>query len=541
MQGKDVLLVFDGFDEFPVELRKKSLVVEVISGSCLPYATVLVTSRPSATVDFQLVCQVDEGKHIEVVGFSQDQIKEYVKSIFTTELLSSFHTYLSGNPFVKGMMYNPLNCTIVVEVCRETYMLDKHIPHTLTQLYTELSLCLLSRHLSAKGDSRARGLPNRLEELPHDLLQQLVKLGEMAFRERVREVVIFKQSPEGCSNLGLINTCSELYGRKENVTYNFLHLTLQEYLSAFYISQLTTEEQKKLFATHCEMKHLNVVWRFVCGLTRMQAIGWEGFRGKRKMGYEVKDGVLSVWPLVVQCLYESQDVDSCERVFGKSEVEYCGDLLEIFVSPFDAFAVGYCVSRCRNVWNVKLGLKGMPELVEMLVCGLKSVEYCGGSVRKLSCNHIKDEGMRYFQQLPPQILRQLRFLDVGYCCLGKAGFDLLADCIPLLSNLTRLKVEDNPGGNGGTVKLLQALSQHDRIEYLNVFNTGMGIDDVNTLSEVIHPLGSLKDLWVGDGDMSTECVHQMVRIVLSHAILSEDTVGVCTQVSIPSRLHCEHQ
>ena len=91
------------------------------------------------------------------------------------------------------------------------------------------------------------------------------------------------------------------------------------------------------------------------------------------------------------------------------------------------------------------------------------------------------------------------------------------------------------------MKLLQALSQHDRIEYLNVFNTGMGIDDVNALSEVIRPLGSLKDLWVGDGDMSTECVHQMVRIVLSHAILSEDTVGVCTQVSIPSRLHCEHQ
>ena len=30
------------------------------------------------------------------------------------------------------------------------------------------------------------------------------------------------------------------------------------------------------------MGHLNVVWRFVAGLTRMQTIGWKGFREKVK-------------------------------------------------------------------------------------------------------------------------------------------------------------------------------------------------------------------------------------------------------------------
>ena len=46
-EGEGVLLVFDGFDELPAELPRKSLVVEVISGSYLPKAAVLVTSRPS--------------------------------------------------------------------------------------------------------------------------------------------------------------------------------------------------------------------------------------------------------------------------------------------------------------------------------------------------------------------------------------------------------------------------------------------------------------------------------------------------------------
>ena len=116
-----------------------------------------------------------------------------------------------------------------------------------------------------------------LEDIPHDsdLYHQLVKLGKLVFEGRVREEVIFKQLPKGCSALGLLNICSELYGRKENVTYNFLHLTLQEYMGAFYISQLPAFEQINSFEKHRELAHLNMVWKFVAGLTRMWAIGWE--------------------------------------------------------------------------------------------------------------------------------------------------------------------------------------------------------------------------------------------------------------------------
>ena len=141
--------------------------------------------------------------------------------------------------------------------------------------------------------------------------------------------MIFKKLPEGCSALGLLNTCSELYGRRENVTYSFLHLTLQEYLGAFYISQLTASEQRKLFVEHHKLGHLNMVWRFVAGLTRMKAIRWEEFRGRIVMeegkgygmdsGYEVGDGEVMVWPSVVQCLYEAQDAGSCASVMASQE------------------------------------------------------------------------------------------------------------------------------------------------------------------------------------------------------------------------------
>ena len=83
-EGDNVLFIFDGFDEFPAKLRRKSLVAELISGSYLPKATVLVTSRPSATVELLSVCQACVGKHIEVVGFSDKEMQEYIESIFAS-------------------------------------------------------------------------------------------------------------------------------------------------------------------------------------------------------------------------------------------------------------------------------------------------------------------------------------------------------------------------------------------------------------------------------------------------------------------------
>ena len=531
--GEGMLLVFDGFDEFPAELRKKSLVADVISGSYLPKATVLVTSRPSATAKLLSVCQARVGKHIEVVGFSDKEIQEYAESIFGSgsKLLASFQTYLSVNPVVRGMMYNPLNCGMVVEVYRNSYLSDRPIPHTQTQLYTELSLCLLSRHLSAAGDPLARRLPDRLEDLPHesDLYQQLVRLGRLAFEGKVRQEVIFKELPEGYSALGLLNTCSGLYGRREKVTYNFLHLTLQEYLGAFYISQLQASEKRKLFMKHRELTQLNVVWRFVAGLTKMLAIGWEGFRGRNvevegkvygDSGYEVVDGVVRVWPSVVQYLYEAQDARSCASVFGQSKVEYHG---RGCTNAFEAYTVGYCVSLCRNDWNVDLSLNGLgPEMVEMLLCGLKSVQYGGGSVRELniSGNHIKGEGMKYLQDFPPQIIQRIKTLDLQACGLAQTEFDLLAEALPLLSSLELLEITFNPGGNGSTVKLLWTLGVHPTLEHFRMHGTGIGTDDVTALCEVAQPSGSLRELTIGrDTDLSPECVQQLVRTMLSLPLL----------------------
>ena len=248
--GKGVLFVFDGFDEFPADLRETSAVMKVIKGTFLPRSTIVLTSRPSATADLQPFLNSLYTKHIEVVGFAETDIQSCAEHVFGagSDFLASFNAYQSANPVVKGMMYNPLNCAIILEVYHATAESGRPIPHTQTQLYTEMTLWRLSRYLSETGNSLATSLPSRLEDLPHDsyLYQQLVKVGKLAYDGGVKARVIFEDLPEGCEDLGLLVKHTALYRRNQKNTYNFFHLTMQEYMSAFYISQLPVDQQRTL-------------------------------------------------------------------------------------------------------------------------------------------------------------------------------------------------------------------------------------------------------------------------------------------------------
>lgn len=559
-EGEGVLFVFDGFDEFPTENCENSLVMKIIRGlNYLPRATVLVTSRPSASAQLYSLLRTNIDKRIEVVGFSENEIYRYTESNLDSNILADFMEYLSVNPAIKGMMYNPLNCVIIVEVYRESHESGKSIPHTQTQLYTELTLYRLSRHLNSKGDPFSNKLPNRLEDISHDdtiyywlqkvwfwlihgnpfynsIRHQLLQLGELAFMGRVREEVIFKELPEGSSTLGLLVKHSSLYGRNENVKFTFFHLTLQEYLGAYYISQLSADMQKRYFGMYFHLKHMNVVWRFVAGLTKMLSVGWDVFKGWNAAwlegsgfytyDYEMDRDVVVVQPFIIQCLYEAQDVESCEDVFGSMTVKYPERVFNPYqgLSNYDVFALGYCVSLCSNIWNISMKLTELD--LEMLGHGMNAVDHGGGSIEVLdlwgSRVTIMKEGD--FLRMPNSILRNIKSLTLRGCGINQTGLDNLADCIPYLHNLKSLNISYNPLGPGSTVKLLQALKNHGILEELHYRGLVIGLDDVAALSDLIHSSNSLKRLSVGESytrniTFPSEVFKQLMKVVLSPSSL----------------------
>ena len=117
--GKGVLLLFEGYDELPEELRSESSVfLDVISGRELPEATVLITSRPWASEFLHRECKRHISQHIEILGFTKDNIQSYLESTIPNDpsLLTDLKKYISCYPHINSMMYIPFNSAVVVEV-----------------------------------------------------------------------------------------------------------------------------------------------------------------------------------------------------------------------------------------------------------------------------------------------------------------------------------------------------------------------------------------------------------------------------------------
>ena len=462
------------------------------------------------------------------------------------DVLEDFLKYISNNPAIRGMMYIPLNSAIVVEIYKANRTTKKPIPCTLTQLYTELCLVLLRKYLVETGSPLADKLNDNLLDLTEELKDQFKKLGKLAFEGAVKKDITFERLPEGCSDLGFMNVSTTLYlGRKSVVSYSFLHLTLQEFLAAYYVSLLDDVHQQLLIIKQFNLlkrdrslndsTHLNVMLRFIAGLTEFKNVGWDlAYQAMfvRTLTYNVnmqfKDHHFA--PLLVQCLLEVQSEQKIREACGTISKDSCSkhppitlesDLLFI-ISPstsFDCYAVGRCVAASGYKWVIKISNIGVNEAIESLGCGLRSVGEVHGGIYALdiSGNDLSHQAMLSLSVFPLIILNHIFGLDLSNNRLDKKALECLTDSLSKMPNLTDLDLSRNPGGDGGMVKVFQSLLI-TKIRRLIVHKTSLGISDIQALSQLIRPGSSLKKLSIGDKDVPCE---ETIEAILSPSSLEE--------------------
>ena len=303
--GKGILFILDGFDELPVHLRQDGFITKLIQSRIFPKCTVLVTSRPTATYDFMRRYRPQITRRVEILGFTKECVKKYADSVFSSEpeMLEGFLTYISAseNPSINSLMYVPLNAAIVVEIYRNSWSTGCPIPRTLTQLYTRLCLILVQRFLEAKHPSDEYIL-NTFSDIPEKYQDHFLNLSKVAFEGFKNNEVIFHslpKDPKDFIHFGFLNTVSALFGIK--ISHNFLHLTFQEFLTAYYISQLP--HSLDVLMQYSDDSRWDVVWVFVSGLTHFQSFkecdNIERFASIEEEYVKVKE-------LLINCIFEAQ-------------------------------------------------------------------------------------------------------------------------------------------------------------------------------------------------------------------------------------------
>ena len=243
-EGENVLFIFDGYDELSDYQCTDSFFLKMLRrpSRVLRKATVLVSSRPFATISLPHPFKDKLEQHVEIVGFSEEQIEGYLTSACqdNPDMLMDLKSYISNQPFISSVLYNPLHCSIVTELYQQYWQRGEKsfAPSTLTQLYKALLLNLLQRQLDINIED--------ISQLPQDIRHQLNQLSKLAADGIEEKKYIFDKVPD--DTLGLMHSVKHLhdYRIKKSISYCFTHLTLQEFLAAFHWTKLPPQELKEL-------------------------------------------------------------------------------------------------------------------------------------------------------------------------------------------------------------------------------------------------------------------------------------------------------
>ena len=251
-------------EEVPVFLIYRML----ISGTLLPGATILTTTRPTAQHLFKIV---EFQRTVEILGFFEEQIKEYVFKFSENDSNTSemIWNQIQGSAELLSLCYIPVNSYIVCLTLKESIENDDSGPHsdvpkTITELYKRAVKVLVYRHHPVYK-LQPRPKDYFMAPFPKELKNVLESLKEVAKSGISEGKLIFEQTSgnkfDKLANCGLFHNLPD---KRKNL-FCFLHLTLQEFLAASEVID-DLENVNRFLKDNTEDPKWRLVIQFVFGL-----------------------------------------------------------------------------------------------------------------------------------------------------------------------------------------------------------------------------------------------------------------------------------
>eukprot|EP00117_Sycon_ciliatum_P042348 scpid72996/ scgid30823/ len=250
-------LILDGLDETRLG-ECSDFVQNIIRGEELKGINLLLTSRHSSEVaKLSSACPFD--RRLEVVGFTEENVREYVHKVLSAEKAEALLERLGDNPQLESLMQTPFFTASMCEV------FDKHgeIAESLSGIMLSLVLHMIQQ--------RSGGFHRDWNSLPRTIQEDILELGHFALITLVQKKIIFEEKDfeeHGVSEksrlLGLLVTCdsgSSLPCVRDQ--WQFSHLSVQEYLAARYIlSTCPTASDIRWLVSHlgADTGHLSTFW-----------------------------------------------------------------------------------------------------------------------------------------------------------------------------------------------------------------------------------------------------------------------------------------
>ena len=260
---RKVLFIFDGYDELRNEVKdhfKRSLNV---------VKNYIITSRPYGYYHGEL----DTNESFENIGFTYDSIEEYIHKYFGSDSnkAKELIKVLKRNYNIYQISHIPLLLELVCYAYNHSKNKNKFSLLNMAELYSEVIDDIFKEHMA-----KNKGIVITYEQ-DRKKIKEII--GKLAFEGLKNKIVVFKRDfvikvltanerkylRDKAMLSGFLKSSREQVDIFDN-DLEFIHLTFQEYLAAYYVNCSIEREN---LSKYVYQKHMRVFFLFLAGLDKL--------------------------------------------------------------------------------------------------------------------------------------------------------------------------------------------------------------------------------------------------------------------------------
>lgn len=258
--GKELAFLFDGYDEFPTELQQSSLIANILRRRLLPKCGLVVSSRPHSSEDLRQNANLI----VDILGFTEQEQQLFIQQALEgqQQKICALQQYLDHHMTISNLCYVPFNMLVLLYLFNQGYL-----PNNSTELYNDFVCLTICRHLTRSGHSLDDTI-TELSNLPEPykkIVKQLTKLSLGALNKD-QLVFTLKEINAACPDIavtpgaingfGLLQTVKHFGRTGKTMTFNFLHFSIQEFLAANHVANLSPSEELSILEEKFSLQYV---------------------------------------------------------------------------------------------------------------------------------------------------------------------------------------------------------------------------------------------------------------------------------------------
>ena len=525
--GKDVVFLFDGFDELPETLRKDGLIVDIIQQRVLPCCTVMVSSRPSASeiLHRQVTTKID------ILGFTTDGVKSYIETAMEDQpqAINDLTQYVINQPIINTLCFVPFNVAILVDM----YKNDKLLPRNATELYKYFICLTICRHLAKHREKCNIAELTDLPEPYNGIIQELSKLAYDAFESSKCVFTLDEVKAASPSIKGLDDTLGLLQAQHvgKSTTYNFLHFTIQEFLAASYLSTCSSNELELTVLKEKFWKNTySNIFIFYMGLTKGQRPSFLRFLSYTE--FEVYNNDQLKFLRLYRCFHEADCTEICHALkqsqpFATQTI----DLSHIALSADEVMCTTFCLLSSNIKWrevnlcNCYIQDHGVHILYQGL-CTIKKVQI---TTLQLARNHLTEASASVINNIVMKCdVHKLWINNNHFVGESLMLYSMLSDCSTVLEHLFMV---DTKLSSKAAATIFMALKHNKTLKELVITDNNITDDVCNTMTRALQSNRTLVKLWMWNNPMCTETLLSILRDLQANDTLALLGLPNCSEKS----------